>query len=97
MRKYEIDLPLNYSDGQPIEHEKIRRAFVELLAVFGSFTVPNQRSWKYDAGRITEIMKIEVVTSTKLTKRLLKNLRERLKESLRQSDILIMTRRIQQI
>jgi hypothetical protein len=97
MKKYEVHLPLNYSDGQPIEHDKLRKAHVELLAVFGSFTVPYQRVWKYDAGRMTEIMKIEVVTSAKPTMRLLKSLKKRLKESLRQSDILIIARSIEQI
>ena len=32
MRKYEIHLPLNYNDGEPIEQEKIRRVREELVA-----------------------------------------------------------------
>lgn len=97
MRKYEIHLPLNYSDGQPIERGKMRRVREELLRVFGSYLVPDERSWKYGAGIATETVKIEVVTSAKLSKILLKNLKERLQELLRQSDILIMVRSIQRI
>ena len=98
MRKYEIHLPLSYRDGQPIEHEKVRRVREELVALFGSFTIPYRRSWKYDGIRYVEIVKIEIITSSdRLTKKLLKDLKERLKESLRQSDILITTHGIQGI
>jgi hypothetical protein len=95
MRKYEIHLPLNYSDGQSVEPERIRRVHLEVLSVFGSFTVPYQKSWEYHPNSTTEIVKIEAITSSKITKKRLKNLKERLKESLRRSDILIMIRSIQ--
>lgn len=98
MRKYEIHLPLNYSDGQPIEHEKISRVREELLAVFGSFLVPSRRAWKYDGAEYVEIVKIEVIASSdRVTKKVLKDFKERLKESLRQIDILITTHGIQVI
>ncbi len=45
MRKYEIHLPLNYRDGEPIEQEKIKRVREELLAAFGSFAVPDRRTY----------------------------------------------------
>jgi RNA-binding protein YhbY len=96
MRKYEIHLPLTYSDGKPIEQEKMHRVRQELIAIFGSFLVPYRRSWKYDGAKYIEIVKIEILTtSDKIPNRLLKDLKERLKESFRQDDILITTHRIQ--
>jgi len=98
MRKYEIHLPLNYSDGQPIGHEKIKRVREELLAMFGSFAVPYRRSWKYDGARYVEIVKIEVITpGDKVAKKRFREFKERLKESLQQSDILITAHGIQVI
>jgi hypothetical protein len=96
MRKYEIHLPLNYTDGEPIEQEKIKRVRDELLAVFGSFAVPNRKAWKYYSAGYVEIIRLEIVTTNdKVPKRFLKDLKERLKESFRQTDILITTHRIQ--
>jgi hypothetical protein len=96
MRKYEIHLPLTYCDGKPIEPEKMRRVREELVAIFGSFLVPYRRAWKYDGAKYIEIVKIEILTtSDKVSKKLLKDFKERLKESFRQDDILITTHRIQ--
>jgi hypothetical protein len=96
MRKYEIHLPLSYSDGWPIEQEKIMCVHEELVAVFGSFLVPYRRAWKYDGAKYIEIVKIEIITTVdKVPKKRLKDFKERLKKSLRQSDILIMTHAIQ--
>lgn len=97
MRQYEIHLPLSYDDGEPIEQAKIRRVRDELVAVFGSFAVPNRRAWRYDGVGYVEIMKIEVVTTDKITRKRLKTLEEHLKESLQQTDILITTHGIQVI
>jgi hypothetical protein len=96
MRKYEIHLPLSYEDGKPIERAKIKRACDELVASFGSFAVPRRRAWKYDGVKYIEIMKIEILTAEdKIPTKLLKDFRKRLKESFRQTDILITTHRIQ--
>ena len=96
MRKHEIHLPLRYSDGQPIEQEKIRRVHEELVAVFGSFAMPDRRAWIYDGVKCVEIVKFEIITTgDKVPKKRLKDFKERLKESLQQSDILIMTHGIQ--
>jgi hypothetical protein len=96
MRKYEIHLPLSYSDGEPIEQEKIRNVGDELLNAFGSFVVPDRKTWKYDGLRYIEIMKLEIVTTDdRVTKEFLEDFKERLKESFRQTDILITTHRIQ--
>jgi hypothetical protein len=97
MRKYEIHLPLNYSDGKPIEQEKIRSVRHELVNAFGSFVVPRRRAWKYDGVKYVEIMRIEILTAEdKIPKKLLKDFKERLKDSFRQTDILITTHRIQE-
>jgi hypothetical protein len=96
MRKYEIHLPLTYSDGKPIEQEKIRRVREELITIFGSFLMPDRRAWRYDGAKYVEIVKIEILmTSDRVSKKFLRDFKERLKESFRQNDILITTHRIQ--
>ncbi len=98
MRKYEIHLPLSYSDGQPIEQEKISRVREELVAGFGTFAVPDRKTWKYDGVKYVEIMRIEILTAQdKIPKKLLKDFKERLKESLHLSDILITAHSVQAI
>jgi hypothetical protein len=98
MRKCEIHLPLNYSNGEPIEQEKIKRVRDELVAVFGSFAVPKRRAWKYDGARYVEVMRIEAITTgEKVTKKRLTEFKERFKESLRHIDVLITTHGIQVI
>jgi hypothetical protein len=96
MRKYEIHLPVSYSDGEPIEPEKMRRVREELVAIFGSFLVPYRRAWKYDGAKCIEIVKIEIITTDdKVPRKRLKDFKERLRETLLQSDILILTYGIQ--
>jgi len=104
MRKYEIYLPLKYNDGKEIEAEKIKQIREELIGVFGAVTVssrssPYQGTWKYGGVEyIDDIIKVEIVTSgDKITKKFLKDFKERVKESLRQVDILITTHGIQVI
>jgi len=98
MRKYEIHLPLSYSDGEPIEREKIDCVREELLAEFGSFAEPYRRAWKYDGVKYTEIVKVEIVTTNDaVPKKFLKDFKERLKESLQQVDVLITTHQIQTV
>ena len=104
MRKYEIYLPLKYNDGKEIEAEKIKQIREDLISVFGAITVssrssPYQGTWKYGGVEyIDDIIKVEIVTSAdKVTKKFLKDFKERLKESLRQVDILITTHGIQVI
>ena len=96
MRKYEIHLPLTYNDGKPIEQEKVKRVRAELIGIFGAFLVPYRRAWKYEGAMCLEIVKIEILTtSDKVPERLLKDFKERLKESFQQDDILSATHRIQ--
>jgi hypothetical protein len=96
MRKYEIHLPLSYNDGEPIEEEKIRSAQDELIRLFGSLAVSDRKTWKYDGAGCIEVVKLEIVTADdKVPRTFLKDFKERVKESFRQSDILITTLQIQ--
>ena len=96
MRKYEIHLPLTYSDGRPVEQEKMRCVREELVAIFGSFLVPYRRAWKNNGAKYIEIVKIEIITtSDKVRKKRLTDFKELLKESFQQNDILIMTHGVQ--
>ena len=91
-------MPLSYDDGEPIEQEKIKRVRDELVNVFGSFTVPDRKAWKYDGIRCVEIVKLEIVTTNDMVpKKYLKDLKEHLKATFRQIDILITTHRIQTV
>ncbi len=82
---------------KPIEQEKMRRVREEFIAIFGSFLVPYRRAWKYDGAKYIEIVKIEIITTgDRVPRKRLKDFKERLKESLQQSDILILTHGIQE-
>lgn len=104
MRKYEIYLPLKYNNGEAIEAEKIVAIWDELAEAYGAITVspltaPYQGRWKYGGVEyIDDIIKVEVITpGDNVTKRRLKDFKERLKVSLKQIDILITTHGIQVI
>lgn len=104
MRKYEIYLPLKYNDGKAIESEKITAVWDELADVFGGVTVsslsaPYQGRWKYGGVEyLDDIIKVEVVSANdRAAKTFFKESKERLKQSLRQIDILITTHGIQVI
>jgi len=104
MREYKIYLPLKYNDGEDIEEGKLREVKAELVDAFGAITVssvfsPYQGRWKYGGVEyVDDIIKIEIVaTNDRATKRFFKDFKERLKESLRQIDILITTHGIQVI
>ena len=96
MKKCDIHLPLNYRNGKPIEQKKIQRARDELIATFGSFAVPDRRTWKYDGVKYVEVVKFEIITTgDRVTKKRLTNLKESLNQSFRQVDILITSYDIQ--
>jgi hypothetical protein len=104
MREYKIYLPLKYNDGRDIEEKKLREIKTELVDAFGAMTVsslsaPYQGRWKYGGVEyIDDIIKIEIVaTNDRATKKFFKDFKERLKESLRQIDILITAHGIQVI
>jgi hypothetical protein len=104
MREYKIYLPLKYNDGAAIEPEKFRNLKSDLVARFGAITVssltaPYQGTWKYGGVEfLDDIITIEIVSrDDRATKRFFKDLKERLKQDLRQIDILITTHGIQVI
>ena len=80
MQRCEIHLPLSHKDSSPLDKEKIARVLKDLVAVFGSFTASNRKTWRYDGLGCVEILKIEILTTgDKLTTRRLKEFKERLK------------------
>src|ERR1700730_13057869 len=96
MKKCDIHLQLNYRNGKQIEQKKIQRARDELIATFGSFAVPDRRTWKYDGVKYVEVVKFEIITTgDRVTKKRLTNLKESLNQSFRQVDILITSYDIQ--
>jgi hypothetical protein len=98
LQKCEIHLPLSHKDSGPIDQDKIVCVLKDLVAVFGSFTAPNRRTWRYDGLGCVEILKIEILTTgDKLTTKRLKGFKERLKGYLPQVDILITIQSIQVI
>ena len=98
MEKCEIHLPLNYSDGKPIEQEKIERFREELLRTFWSFAQLDRKTLRYDGTACTEILRIEVITAgDSAQKSRLRELKERPKEFLPQVDILITTQTVELI
>lgn len=97
MRKYKIQLPLHDSDRAPIEQEKFSYLCNELVTVFGSFAVPNRRTWKYDGVEYVQMMELEIVTTDdKVPMKFLKGFKKSLRESFR-TDIFISTYSVQTI
>jgi len=95
---------LKYNDGKEIEAAKIKQIREELIGIFGAITVssrssPYQGTWKYGGVEyIDDIIKVEIVAAgDKMTKKFLKDFKERLKEDLQQVDILITIQGIQVI
>lgn len=95
---------MKYNDGTAIEPNKIKHIREELIAVFGALTVsslsaPYQGLWKYGGVEfIDDIIKIEVITvDDKKTAKFFKDYKERLKQLLRQIDILITAQDIRMI
>lgn len=96
MKKYEIYLPLKYNDGNEVEAEKLKGIREELIAAFGALTVsslsaPYQGSWRYGGAEfIDDIIKVEVITlDDPAADHFFIEFKQRLKELLRQVDILI--------
>lgn len=97
MKEYDIFLPLYYNDGEPIEAAKFQVVQSRLLAEFDGLTFfcqPNVGYWKM--GEVTyqdEIVILRVLASKGASDRdFLRTLKEELKESFRQEEILIIER-----
>ena len=96
MRQYEIHLPSRHNNDIANEAAKIKRIRKEVFKAFGCWAAPCGRAWRYDGVEYVVVIKIEFITSsyTVASKRL-GDFKKRLKESLQQSDILIMAYDIQ--
>jgi hypothetical protein len=100
VKEYDLFIPLYYNDGRPIEPQKFQVLQQQLLDQFGGLTFfpqPNEGFWTM-AG-VTyhdEIVIYRVITSAEReARRFLSDLKERLKEELRQEEILIVERNVE--
>lgn len=99
MKEYDNFVPLYYNDGTAIEPVKFQRLQAELLERFDGLTFfpqPNEGFWKM--GEVTyrdEIVIYRVLTSTRTARRILAQLKERLKRELGQEEILIVERDVE--
>ena len=100
MKEYDLFVPLYYKDGRQIEPQKLQDLQQQLLEQFGGLTFfpqPNEDFWTM-AG-ITyrdEIVIYRVITSDEQAARqFLSDLKEWLKEELRQEEILIVERNVE--
>jgi hypothetical protein len=99
VREYEVFVPLSYNDGAPVEPRIFQKLQRQLLARFNGITFfpqPNQGTWKM--GNVVyhdEIVIYRVLTDREnKTRRFFVRLKEKLKEELRQEEILIIFRNV---
>jgi len=104
MKKYEIYLPLKYNDGTEIEPQTLKQIRQQLIAAFGALTAsslsaPLQGTWRYEGFEfVDEIIRIEIITEEDVRSHVFfKSLKEELKGTLRQLDILITVQDIERI
>jgi hypothetical protein len=97
VKEYDIFIPLSYNDGTPIERSKLHQLHLQLLSEFEGMTYfpqPNEGWWKM--GNVLyqdEIVVFRVLSSRpKRARRYLTALKEDLKASLKQEEILIVER-----
>jgi len=99
VKEYDIFVPLYYNNGAPIESLKFQDLQEYLLRHFDGLTYfpqPNKGIWRM--GNVMfhdDIVIYRVLTgSGKKAKRILLRLKERLRRSLQQEEILIVTRNV---
>ena len=100
VKEYDLFIPLYYNDGRPIEPQKFQDLQQQLLDQFGGLTFfpqPNEGFWTMAGVTYRDAIVIyRVITSDEQAARqLLSDLKERLKEELRQENILIVERNIE--
>ena len=100
VKEYDLFIPLYYNDGRPIEPQKFQDLQQQLLDQFGGLTFfpqPNEGFWTMAGVTYRDAIVIyRVITSDEQAARqLLSDLKERLKEELRQEDILIVERNVE--
>jgi hypothetical protein len=100
VREYDSYVPLNYNDGSPIEAAKIDEIGTSLLNEFGGYTFfpqPKKGAWKM--GRVVFRDDIAIyrvhASDVRAARRFLRRLKEELKKSLRQEEILIVEKEAQ--
>ena len=100
MKEYDVFVPLRYNDGSPVEPVKLQILHARLLEFFNGVTFfpqATQGSWK--VGDVTyhdEIVIYRVVgRRISAARRFLKQLKEELKVTLQQVDILIVERDVE--
>jgi hypothetical protein len=100
VKEFEVYVPLAYNDGTPIEPDKkLERIGEVLLEQFGGlnyFPQPNRGIWKLgEVAYRDEIVIFSVITDkTRTGKKFLRQLKERLKNDLKQGAILIVGRAV---
>jgi hypothetical protein len=97
VKEYDIFLPLRYNDGNPIEASKFQEVQEQLLAQFEGLTYfpqANQGIWKLAGVTYRdEIVIFRVLASdSRRARRLLRNLKEKLKAEFAQEEIFIIER-----
>jgi hypothetical protein len=102
VKEYDIYLPLKYNDGTTIEPRKFQDLQQRLLDVFGGVTFfpqPNEGLWRMGAVVYQDEIVIYRVLSDKPRKarRFLFKLKERLKKTFRQEEILIVERDVKRL
>jgi hypothetical protein len=100
VKEYDIFVPLRYNDGSPVEAKKLANLQVRLLEFFDGFTFfpqPNEGVWRM--GEVTyrdEIVIYRVVTrKARAARGFLRQLKEELKQSLKQEEIFIVGRDVE--
>ena len=100
MKEYDLFIPLYYNDGRPIEPQKFQDLQQQLLDQFGGLTFfpqPNEGLWTMAGVTYRdEIVIYRMITSNEQeARRFLSDLKEWLKEELRQEEILIVERNVE--
>jgi hypothetical protein len=100
VKEYDLYLPLTYNDGAPIEAKKFQDVQRRLLDEFGGVTYfpqPNEGLWRMGNVVYRDTIVIYRVLAEKRRKarRFLSRLKDRLKTSFQQEEILIVERDVQ--
>jgi hypothetical protein len=102
VKEYDLFVPLRYNDGTPVEAVKFQVLQARLLEYFNGVTFfpqPNQGLWRMAGVTYRdEIVIFRVVAgNVRSARRFLKRLKEELKTTLRQEEIFIVERDVQQL
>jgi hypothetical protein len=97
VKEYDIFVPLTYNDGSPIEATKLQRIHKILLDRFEGLTYfpqPNEGYWTMANVTYKDEIVIYRVLTTKTgsARKFLKRFKEKLKQDLKQEEILIIER-----